>query len=43
MSCDWFEGKMLALFAEIEATRDHPLARNMSNVHLTLGLKAIGS
>jgi len=30
LSCDGFEGKMLALFAEIEATRDHSLARNMS-------------
>ncbi len=30
LSCDGFEGKMLALFVEIEATRDHSLVRNVS-------------
>jgi hypothetical protein len=32
LSCDGFEGKMLALFAEIEATRDQTLAGHVSQV-----------
>lgn len=39
LSCNGFEGKMLALFAKIEATRDQSLAGNVSQVHFTSGIK----
>jgi hypothetical protein len=39
LSCDRFEDKLMALFEEIEATRDQSIAKTMSMVTSTSGLK----
>jgi hypothetical protein len=43
LSCDGFEEKLLALFAEIEATRDRSVAGHGPPIPVCQGLKVCGS